>query len=304
MAMHKHLLAALLFAAAHVSIPAFAQAADNLAAAQDACNSGNAEACRTGATIALQSDSKLARSLAERGCALNNRQSCDALGMMLVSGAEADRDYVRAAPLLGAACDNGVASTCSLLSSMLLIGVGIPADKPQALARAERGCTLDDARSCAAFGLYLSAGDEFPRDLSRAAPALIKACAASANQACSILEDAAAAAVQGKDPKFEKSGALRMFDAACAGGQPRACGAFGSFLAEGLFSPADPARAAVAFDQGCKLNHAMSCARLAEAYRNGRGVARDTAQARVLAEKAIAIEPGNADAKTTLKRLN
>jgi hypothetical protein len=129
------------------------------------------------------------------------------------------------------------------------------------------------------------------------------ACAASASQACAILEDAAADAVRGKDPKFAAGGAMKMFEAACDGGQPKACGAFGAFLTEGLFGPADHVRAATAFEQGCKLSHAMSCANLAEAYRNGRGVARNKDQARVFAEKAIAIEPGNADAKRTMQRL-
>jgi TPR repeat protein len=214
-----------------------------------------------------------------------------------------DGDYARAAPLLAASCDNDVGVACGRLSSILILGNGVPVDKPQALARAERGCTLDDAYSCAHLGVYLSVGDLFPRDLNRAAPALLKACAASVRDACSVLEEAATLAIERADPRFEPGGALKLFEAACSGGQPRSCGALGLFLAEGLYERADHVRAATAFEQGCKLGHAMSCASLAEAYRNGRGVSRDNAQARSFAEKTLALEPGNADAQQTLKRL-
>jgi TPR repeat protein len=304
--MYKRVFAALAFGWACLASPAIAQTTDSnsLATLKESCNAGNAEACRAASAAVLESDPRLARSLAERGCAANDRNSCNGLGMMLISGEQTERDYARAVPLLAAACDDGVGLACGALSNMLLVGAGTAKDNPQALARAERGCTLNDARSCASLGLYLSAGDIFPRDLTRAAPALLKACAASAPEACSILQDAAADAVQGKDPRFDKAGALPLFEAACAGGQAKSCGAFGAFVDEGLFGRADPARAAVAYEQGCTLGNAMSCASLAEAYRNGRGVARNKEQARAFAQKAIAIEPANADAQKTLKRLN
>jgi uncharacterized protein len=268
-----------------------------------ACEQGDAAMCGRAAVSLIGLDTPRARNFLERGCAGSDHRSCGALGLMLVSGEEGGRDYTRAGPLLGPACDEGLGAACGALSNMLFLGVGVPADQGAALARAERGCSLDDPRSCAALGLYLSAGDVFPRDLTRAAPALVTACVASSPNACAILENAATLAVQGADPHFQRSAGLDLFNAACAGGQPRSCGALGAFLTEGLFSPPDLGRAATAFERGCSLNHAVSCASIAEAYRTGHGVPRDDAQASEFANRALAIDPNNSEASRTLRRL-
>jgi TPR repeat protein len=270
---------------------------------EQACESGDASACGHAATAFIGSDAARARALLDRGCAGGDRRSCDALGLVLVSGEENNRDYSRAAPLLNAACNDDVGASCSALANMAFVGVGVPADPNRALALAEKGCVLDNARACATFGLLLSSGEDLALDLRRAGPPLVKACAAAVPSGCEILEKAAALAVQGEDPRMERAAGLELFDAACTGGQPRACGALGAFLAEGLFDRAEPIRASAAFERGCTLNHAMSCASLAEAYQAGRGVSRDKDRARSLAEKALAIDPGNAEARRTLRRL-
>ncbi len=268
-----------------------------------ACEHGDAAQCGQAAAALIGSEPLRARSFLERGCAGADHRSCDALGLMLVSGEETSRDYARAAPLLASACNDGAGAACGALSNMLFLGVGVSLDHAAALARAEAGCAHDDPRSCASLGLYLSAGDIFPRDLTRAGPALMTACAAASPNACAILENAASLAVQGEDPRFERSAGLDLFDAACSGGQPRSCGVLGLFISEGLFGPPDHGRAAAAFARGCALDHAVSCASLAEAHRTGRGVARDDAQARTFADRALTLDPGNADAARTLRRL-
>lgn len=267
------------------------------------CEAGEPPACALAASPLIGVDALRARALLERGCSGADQRSCGALGLMLISGEESRRDYARAAPLLKISCENGIAAPCGALSNMLFVGAGVVADQPQAVALAERGCLLDDALSCAAFGLHMSAGDVFPRDLSRAAPALTKACVAAASRACEILENAAAFAVRGEDPRFSRAAGLELFDVACAGGRPRACTALGLFLKEGLFGPADSARAATLFERACALEHANGCASLAEAYRNGDGVLRDPSKARTFADKALDMDPGNADATRTLRRL-
>jgi TPR repeat protein len=223
---------------------------------------------------------------------------------MLVSDDEAGRDYARAAPLLEQACADEFGAACGSLATMVYLGTGVPAADPQrAMGLAERGCSLRDAQSCAMVGLLLSTGQVSSIDLGRAATALNFACAEGALNACELLENAAALVMQRIDPRVERERALPMFDMACQHGQPRACGMVGAILDEGLMGPADPERGVAAFQRGCTLNHAMSCARLAEAYRVGRGIARDAAQARASAERAIAIDPDNRDAARVLRRL-
>ncbi|MBI1250838.1 MAG: hypothetical protein GC189_05140 [Alphaproteobacteria bacterium] len=276
---------------------------DEQAARESACDAGIVAQCAAAARVFIGADPARAKRFLDRGCAGGDRRACGALGLMLVSGDQSDRDYARAAPLLAAACDEGMGAACGSLSNMLFLGVGVEQDHAAALTRADQGCAVHDARSCMAFGLHLSAGDVYPRDFRRAGPALREACAARESEACGMLENAASAVASGEQPGLERAAALDWFGAACQGGRPRACGVAGAFLSEGLFGPADPESGAAMFQRGCDLDHAMSCASLAEAFRSGRGVPRDAAQARAFAERALALEPGHEDALRTLRRL-
>lgn len=267
------------------------------------CEGGDAAKCGQAAMGLIGTDRARARTLLETACSGEHRTSCNALAILLVSGEESARDYPRAIPLLALACDDGVGVACGSLSSLLYLGVGASEDLDRALSLAEQGCALDDPRACASLGVYLSAGDSYPRDLGRAGPALVKACVASVLDSCSMLELAAVDAVKGLDSRFPRSSGLELFGVACDSGRATSCGALGGFLSEGLFAAADHPRAARVLDRGCSLDHAMSCAFLAEAYRNGRGVAKDKTKARSLAEKALSIEPENPDAQRTLRRL-
>jgi TPR repeat protein len=223
--------------------------------------------------------------------------------MHLVSGPEETRDYARAVPLLTAACNEGFGLACGSASNLLLLGEGVPTDKLRAVALAERGCALDDPRSCLSVGLYFATDEIFPLDFSRAGPALVKACRHAEPEACRLLENVATNAVLARDPRFPRAAGLDLFDVACSSGLPRSCDALGYFLAEGLFGPIDLPRSAAAFERGCALDSVTSCAKLAEAYRTGGGVARDRVRARELAAKALSIDPDHAEAKRTFNRL-
>lgn len=275
----------------------------SLAVLGRACSEGEARSCGQAAGLLLESDPDRARVLLESGCAGEDVGSCRALGMNLVSGPEEARDYARAVPLLAAACDEGFGLACGSVSNLILLGEGTPADKPRAATLAERGCALDDPRSCLSVGLYFATDEIFPLDFNRAGPALVMACRNSEPEACRLLENVATNAVLARDPRFPRAAGLELFDVACSGDMPRSCGALGGFLTEGLFGPADLPRAAAAFERGCALDNVTSCAKLAEAYRTGRGVARDHIRARELVNRALSLDPDHADARRTLNRL-
>ncbi|MGH6951011.1 MAG: tetratricopeptide repeat protein [Vitreimonas sp.] len=267
------------------------------------CEAGNAESCREAARSWITVDKARAIALLERGCAGGDTRSCGGLGLMLVSGDEAGRDYARAAPLLEQACGADFGPACGALANLVYLGVGVPEDPQRARSLMQRGCELRDAQTCAAFGLVASTGEAASLDLGRAATALTFACAEEVPRACEFLENAAASVARGEDSHAPREHSLAIFEAACQGGQPRSCDVLGGFLFEGLLGPVDFERGATAFQRGCALDNARACAALAEAYRRGRGVARDAALARASAEHALAIDPNNSEAARTLRRL-
>lgn len=296
---------ALLAALFMVALPCAAQTAEAPSSSFEArCVAGEVGVCSDAGLAYLHSDPTRSRALFERGCNSGNSTSCLGLGLALISGPEEQRDPARAAPLLETACTDGAGSACGALSNLTYLGIGVPEDRLRAFQLSERGCVLRDGRSCAAYGLHLSTGESVQRDLGRAGAALVLACNERAPRACEILENVAAQVARNEDDAAPTgASAVPLFEVACEGGQPRSCGVLGAFLREGIFGPADLQRAAAFSARGCELDHAMSCADLAEAYRRGRGVTRDDTQARAFAERALSIDPQNEDATRTLRRL-
>jgi len=149
-------------------------------------------------------------------------------------------------------------------------------------------CSLGDIHACGYAGRMWLEGRGVTSDTDRGIEMVLTACEGGVALACMaglrwLSEGGHAAAV--KDAAALRQ---RLDDQhSCLTGSGDVCMQLGiAFYAGAPPFPQDYARAAVAYQRGCDLGHALACSNLGDEYEYGNGVARDLAHAAALYERA------------------
>jgi hypothetical protein len=228
----------------------------------------------------------------ERGCALGDWIACTAGANRYRKGDGVPRDLTRAARLHGRACErHGSASDCCFAGTLQLDPSSESASQP-ALTYLARACEAGAIQACVtAWALGHGASGA----LQEAAQAVARACdwpskGADCSDPCSPLPSRAA-------PLDRGFGHLTRL---CDGGDAKACYLAGLTLTQGVGARRDLPAGVSRLKQACDGRLLMACARLAEAYWFGLGVAENRAEARRLA--ATTCQAGFQPACTLLPR--
>jgi uncharacterized protein len=289
------------------------QAAKEVAAVQEACDSGKGQACFDAAELSKGNDVR-ERTFYEKACNAGYALGCTYLGIRVGS-----QDAPRQRSLYEKACDLGDQWACAEAVKMCRKGEGGPADEARIQALIEKGksereraCDHGDGEACFALAEPLKNDDSVKRELHE------RACSAGHAQGCTYLgislgsEEAPrqrllyekacnigdkwacgrAAEMYRKGEGGPKDGARarelatglsekeRAAVVACGRGNARAC------IDAAGFSKGDDARERDFIEKACKAGDAGGCAELAGRYRRGEGGPKAPARARSTYEKA------------------
>ena len=126
-----------------------------------------------------------AAALTTFACDHNFQAACVEVALTLTHPNATQAESVRAAQLLGRACDTGSGEGCGLLAVLHLRGA-VP-DQGAARKLAQRACDLHDPAGCAVLGHCLLDGIGGPVDRAAAITALSIACEAGESRGCQQL---------------------------------------------------------------------------------------------------------------------
>lgn len=245
-------------------------------------------------------DEPRAERLYRQACEARDGLACAGLGWVS-QGPEAEKAFVRARPLLQAACALDDAEACVSEGLLLLEGRGGPVDATGGEARVRRGlellttaCHAGAGAACIRAATLFEAGPASVRDDSRALVYLQRACDAGVAGGCSSL---ALRYLTGRGVEPDRARALALYQrvgehyrASCEAGEATACAELGQAFAAGQGVPADPARALAYEEKACALGAPDVCLRAAGRLRQGTGgVAKDEARAASLEARAEAL---------------
>jgi TPR repeat protein len=188
----------------------------------------------------------------EAPCAGAAAAECTERALSAWADAEDDREVSCVARMLTDACGLGDVRACGYAGRMWLEGRGVTADADRGLEMVVEACDGGVALECMAGLRWLSESGH-----------------------ASAVKDAAAIRERLDDQH------------SCLTGSSDACMQLGvSFYWGNAPFPKDLPRAAIAYQRGCDLGHALSCSNLGDAYEYGNGVPRDLAHAAVLYDRA------------------
>lgn len=212
-----------------------------------ACADGNGRACGRAAEYeTIGKNWHKVREYAEKGCNLNDGESCATLGRTEMDGNGTVKNQEKGIDLLKKACSNQSMRGCRGAAGLLLDRT--PPDPAGALPLAEKACLAKYEDSCFVVAVALIRGEK--------------------NDARAIGYADAACSEAGYDN--------RGF----------ACNIAGAITADGLGVPKDPARAVAYFEKSCEQSFGEGCKNAATMYKEGRGVPRDKAKVTELLAKA------------------
>lgn len=176
----------------------------------------------------------------------NETQGCANLGIMYENGRGTQKDEKEAATIYRTACEGGAAESCTLLGMLLDTGRGVTEDVPRAIEMFTKGCTGNDPMGCQQLALANLHGHGVPQNDERG---------------------------------------FKLFETACEH-QAKTCSGLGDLYAQGRATTKNEPKAFELFDRACRANDPTGCARSAQAYVDGRGVAKDVARGAVLSRQA------------------
>jgi Surface antigen variable number repeat/Sel1 repeat len=130
------------------------------------------------------------RPFADR-CDRGDAFACGEVGTRL----SATKDYTRALPYLGRACEKNIADGCFVLGFQYMMGWGVAPDDERATRLFEKAaplyetaCTAGNATACANLGFMIASGMGATRDDALAARLLRKSCDAGITHGCEWLK--------------------------------------------------------------------------------------------------------------------
>lgn len=169
----------------------------------------------------------------------------------------------KARGLLERACSFDSQSGCAFLAAFLARGVGGPANATRARGLAHTACSRGNMRACGLYGDFLRRGEGGAADHDRALGLLRKACVGGDPSSCSPLAEMMAS---GHGVEKDDAKARELFAKACSGRDWRGCNNLARMCFLGLGGPKNDACGVRALGDGCKLDHADACMRLANWY--------------------------------------
>lgn len=155
----------------------------------------------------------------EKGCTLDDPESCNMLAGFLLLGDEGvPLDMKRALELHVRTCPK-MAASCTSAAGMHMRGEGTAPDDRRAFELLEQGCRDGDGRGCELLAQHAMSGDGLPKDETRAVELARKACTLQP-QYCETLGSYYIAG-QGV-PKSSNEG-IALIEKACSAGSSKAC---------------------------------------------------------------------------------
>jgi len=196
----------------------------------------------------------------QAACSQGSVKSCADLGLLWLTAATLERDPARATPLLEYACTGGSMPACSSLGALLAqSGDATEAARGHALMR--RACAAPIGTNCTDWGLAHAEGWGVPRDMRQAALLFHKACSAHEASGCASYAELMQSG-EGGVP-VDLKGAMQLFSKACSQGSFRACHGVGMALLEGRGVAKQAAEAAPYLHYACDYKFAPACDALA-----------------------------------------
>ena len=173
------------------------------------------------------------------------------------------------------ACDAGDLVACYNLGVRYSKGKGVTQDKARAIALYEKACAGGVIDACINGAAVYEHGYGIPRNDARAAQLNAKACDAHDLEGCANL---ASLTANGRGVPQDVARAVELFERACTGGFAKACSNHGVIVSRGL-APGGHVRAVELYTQACDRGYLPGCLNLAINVDEGRGTAKDPAQA-------------------------
>lgn len=233
-----------------------------------ACKAGSGRACHLLAgkydfALGVAEDKAKAAALytkafgmLEAECGKGVGASCDLVGVMYRDGSGVAYDIAKAVAAFGKGCDGGAGDACYHLGLLTHNGTGVAADLPAAYALYEKACLrYDHADGCFEAGAILAL-DQLQGDLAKLEPMAQRACTLSRTR-CDLLGYIIS---NGRGVREDKATGLGWYDVACADGNGLACYWLGVKYANGEGIAASATLAVTAWEKGCELSEASSCA--------------------------------------------
>lgn len=252
------------------------------AAFRTGCTTGHGEACMSLARSLDNGsggpvDKDGATKSYDRACTdFDNGEACQQIAERL---GIAKQDLPRAARLAKRACELDP-KYCGTLAEFHRLGFGLDkADQTVATGYYKQACENGGLGWCKTYGTRLYEGTGVAQDVDGALAALERACRGDYLASC---DTGARFAINAK--RTDKATALATIG--CDGGNGDSCFRLGSV------NQGSPDKAVELYTKACKLDSPIGCNALATAYKEGTGVAKDSAKAYELFTKACA---GNKD---------
>jgi TPR repeat protein len=216
------------------------------------------------------------RSACAAGCAA----ACDSAGTLRKQGPPELRNDSDAAALFERGCAAKIAHACVELGFMYRTGRGVAGDYEAAVKAYRSACDLNDGDGCAGIG---DLARDRAGDNAAAAAAYAEGCDLGSGLACALLGDLYKI---GRGVSLDPERALEFYERACEKDGCAGCASAARMLE---LSPADAPKVE-AFEQKvlklgtprCDAGDAYHCSLLGDAYRDGRGIAKDPVRARKL----------------------
>jgi len=246
------------------------------------CDRGDAPSCEHLADAALAgrgmaSNPALAAPIFERNCEAGITAACNQRGYMYAHAIGGPQDGVAAARYYERACAMGDARGCSNLGYLYSEGVGVPRDDARAIALYKRACDGGGPIGCSNIGTLFEEGHGLPKNLGMAVSYYQRGCDGGSGFGCAYL---------GRwYLNTDKAHAHRLFERACALGEPMGCTFAGLGLKNGVGVAKDLAAGMAYLRRGCDGGHPMGCDKLGALFFDGKEVKQDYAESARLYEK-------------------
>jgi uncharacterized protein len=225
-----------------------------------ACNEGCGLACWNAGSLfqrppRLGRDDAKALAYYRRACELGSGIGCAAVAFSYRMGWGLEHDYEEAKRYYRIGCELAFGPSCGGLGDMFETQLEGPADSTEAARDYLRACELHDGAGCAAAAELYEKGRGVGRDEQRACALYLEGCHRGSASGCAEL--------------------ARILEAKNA--------LSGNERAENLGNAAELYRHAVEVNRkACDNGDPQACSELGDAYRGGKGVARDLEEARRL----------------------
>lgn len=202
------------------------------------CALGEAASCNAVGVGAFPPNAER-RSQLSKACRMGDALGCHHLALALERHGP-EQDLETAETLLRRSCGWGYAPACTRLGILRSGGGTREASPEAAVSLFGRACRLGDADGCHQLGAMRIAGARVAQRVDEGRGLLEQACRQGAQAACSLL---GGLLLRGRHVERDRQTGAAMLEEACQQGQPRACAVLSEALRRGEMLPRDEARA-------------------------------------------------------------